>query len=285
VLFGLVPLVSAALCYNLGIVLQATEVRHSDKSLSLNPQLFLGLGRSPLWLTGFVLNLAGWGFQAWALRHLPITVVQPGLVGGFIFMLLFARIFLGERAGLREILAILVLSAGLVLVFIVAPHAGRATRHWLVWLVAVAPLAFFTGLPYFLKAAHKPTKWPLLAVSAGSAFAITGLTTAVFARLLSSRNFWTLALVALGTIVAATAGFLSETSAVQSGSVIKVLPVLTVIDTLIPVLLAPVLFNEGFPRGTLRLFTLILGLGLIVFGAATLTSSPTLASIVESKPD
>ena len=88
---------------------------------------------------------------------------------------------------------------------------------------------------------------------------------------------------ALSTAAASGVGVLSEMSALQSRPAIQVAPVVFVTQTVVPVVLAPLLFGESFAATPLSGVPLAASLALLVAGAALLVRSPLLLAVMEGE--
>lgn len=288
---GLGLVAGAALCYNLGVVLQAAEIRRAPATSPaapalLDPRIFARLARAPRWLAGAGLNLLGWVLQAWAVTLLPLSVVQPGLTVGFVFLFALARAVLGEEVGAREWASGAVLVGGILLIAGAAPPPGEPAGDTGAWLLAGLPLAAAAAWPYAQRKLARINRertglrpgerrrrargpgWVSLGISAGAAYALTGIGTALGARLLAEDR--PAAALATGAVIAVCGamGFLSETSGLQAGRATAVLPLLTAVDTIVPVAVAPVLFHES--------------LGGLAFGAGLLLAACGIAGLTTS---
>jgi uncharacterized membrane protein len=277
VVLALILCVASAACYNGGIVLQSAGAFGSDSERVLRPSLFTQLLRVRSWVVGTGLSLAGWGFQVWALTAASLTFVQPALGLGVFFLLAFAWLVLGQRPNSRDAVGALALAAGVVLLARYAPAPGKGTSGVGMWLAAGAVLAIASLAPFALRAAGRVAGPLWLAASVGFAYALTGLSSVVVSRGIERRD---LAMIGGGAVVTAVfgvIGFLAETSALVSGSVTAVVPVMVAVDTVLPVALAPVLFDERWPHSAPRIAALFAGLVLAVGGAITLAGSPRVA--------
>src|SRR6202043_1520451 len=97
---------------------------------------------------------------------------------------------------------------------------------------------------------------------------------------LSDHQFLVAALWCLSTAAASGVGVLSEMSALQSRPAIQVAPVVFVTQTVIPVILAPLLLGEHFGQTPLSGAPLSASLLLLVVGAALLARSPLLLALM-----
>jgi hypothetical protein len=84
---------------------------------------------------------------------------------------------------------------------------------------------------------------------------------------------------ALSTLIASIVGLLSEMSALQSRPAIQVAPVVFVTQTLVPVVLAPLLLGERFSDTPFGGVPLTLSLALLIGGAVMLVRSPLLLAL------
>ncbi|MGI8749864.1 MAG: hypothetical protein ACR2J6_04830, partial [Thermoleophilaceae bacterium] len=75
-------------------------------------------------------------------------------------------------------------------------------------------------------------------------------------------------------------GLLSEMTALQSRSAIRVFPVVLVVQIVASVLLAPLLAGEGWSPNPFVLATLAISLGVVTLGTHSLASSPAVHSAI-----
>jgi hypothetical protein len=284
VLFALLLCLASAAFYNAGVVLQSSGAYGSDADRLLRVSLFATLARVPAWLFGTLVGVAGWALQVWALTRASLTFVQPALGTGVFFLLGFAWLVLHTRPQPRDGAAALALAAGVGLLSHFAPAAMHGTGRTGEWIVAVAVLAGAALAPLALRARKRVLGPMWLAASVGFAYALTGLSSEVTSRGIESKRPEILVAGVVVTALFGAVGFLSETSALVSGAVTAVVPVIVLVDTVIPVALAPALFDERWPHTPGRLLALVAGLALATGGAAALAASPG-ASVTRSAAD
>lgn len=272
IVYGIALALSAAALYAAGIVLQAVDARIAPAAHALRLSLFGRLLRKRLWLLGTALGVAGAAAQLFALVYAPLTLVQPLLATGLVFVLLASARFLGERVHARERAAALAIALGVLLLALTTParqseHAS-GTRLWLALgllaAVAVAPLALRGGA----RAASV-----LVPVGAGFAYVCDDLVSK-FASDSFARSEWrAMALWLLAMAAAAGLGTLEEMSALQRRPVAQVAPVIFGLNTFGPVALAPLLAREWWPADALRDAGIVLALALVGAGVVVLTRS------------
>jgi hypothetical protein len=276
---GIVVAMCSATLYSLGFALQAMDAREAPAEEHLRLALAWGLVRRVRWLSGTGLSILGWPLQVLALSLAPLVVVQPALAMGLPVLMVLGERMLGEHAGRREHLAVGAIVVGVIGAGLCAParsssHAGSGTLTLVLLALALASL-----LPYLLLRLGR-TWASVTMLGAGFGFAWSGVATKLasddLARgLLLAAGAW-----GLSTAAASAVASLSEMSALQSRPAIQVAPVVFVTQTIVPVLLAPLLFKESFASTPLGGVPLAASLAVVVAGAAVLARSPLLLALM-----
>lgn len=120
--------------------------------------------------------------------------------------------------------------------------------------------------PYLLRAARRPSGTIALAVSAGSAYAVSALCSKALANGLASEQYL-VALVALTmAAICALLGFAGELGALHRGEAAAVTPVYRALQILTPIACAPLLFGERWPADAGARGLLAAGLAATIFG-------------------
>ena len=135
-------------------------------------------------------------------------------------------------------------------------------------------------MPYVLRALGRNIAG-LTIFCAGCGFAWSGIATKLAANDFKTGYVLTALIWAASTALASGVGTLSEMSSLQSRPAIQVAPVVFVTQTVIPVIVAPVLFGEYFDTTPLSGWPLVASLSLLVAGAAALARSPLLLAMME----
>jgi hypothetical protein len=274
-----VAAVGASTLYSLGIALQALDAKEAPHEEHLRLALAWGLLRRARWLAGTGLSILGWPLQIVALMLAPLVVVQPALAAGLLVLMLIAERLLGEHAGRYEHTAVWAIVIGMVGAALTAPphtannHAGALTITLVLVGLGVASL-----LPYLWSAVGRPPA-VITMIGAGLAFGWSGVATALTADALELGHTTTAIAWGLSTAAASGLGVLSEMSALQARPAIQVAPVVFVTQTVIPVVLAPLLLGERFTATPLNGVPLALSLAVLVGGAAALARSPLLLAL------
>ncbi len=278
---GILAAVGASVLYNTSIALQALEARDVPHEHSLRVSLIGKLVRNRKWLGATALGLLGWPLEIVALLLAPLTVVQPCLVSGLIVLLWLGATKLGEAPGKREFLAVAAIIAGVAGVAWAAPdrttdHAGTAAIAIALGLVAI-PIA----APYVMR--RKAASMSLLAVlGAGFGYAWT----AIASKLLTDELAAGTLLVAVGWLATALASeglaLLSEMSALQRRPATHVAPVMFAVQVLVPVILAPLIFEEKWSTTPLDGAVLVAFMAVALAGTTLLAGSRVVGAVIES---
>lgn len=282
---GIAAAIAASLLYNSSIALQALEARQVPQDHGLRPSLLGRLLRNRRWLGATALGLAGWPFEIAALLLAPLTVVQPCLAAGLLLLLWLGATRLGERPGRRELLAVAAIVAGIGGVAWAAPE--RSTDHAGAAAIAVALVLVALPLvsPYLLRRslAGAPRRLGLLAtVSAGCGYAWTAIVSKLLTDELAVGAVIVAALWLATAAVSEGLALLSEMSALQRRPATQVAPVMFAVQVLVPVLLAPLIFDESWGATPLAGVALVAFIGLALAGTVLLAGSKAVAAVMES---
>jgi hypothetical protein len=281
-ILGIAAAVAASTLYSLGVALQAMDAKRAPRAEHLR----LGLARDLLgrarWLMGTGISILGWPLQLVALLLVPLVVVQPTLAAGLLVLLFFGQRMLGEHAGRHEHIAVSAIILGVLGAALCAPphtttHSGDET----ITLVLIA-LAVLATTPYVVSIVRRPAP-SITMIGAGLGFAWSGVATKLASDDLHHGHLWVAAAWAISTAGASAVGALSEMSALQMRPAIQVAPVVFVTQTVVPIVLAPLILNEKFTDTPLSGAPLALSLAVIVAGAAALARSPLLLALMEGE--
>jgi drug/metabolite transporter (DMT)-like permease len=267
VLGGMAAAAAAAACFDGAVVLQAQEARRVEPEHSLRVSLLARLVRRPRWVLGTAIAVAGWPLQLLAYALAPVTVVQPCLALGLVLLLAAGPRALPAPAGPRAGGAAAAVVLGVVaLALSGVGHTDRLPDPAAAAItVAVLSLA---ALSPFVLGRRRVRAWPLVG-AAGSAFALTALASKLLTvELAHGRPLAALAW-ALAVGAAAGAGFLIDMTAMQRFDATRVAPPMFVLETAVPVGLAPLLFDERWGALVVAGLVLVLGGGAVLGGAPT----------------
>jgi len=282
---GIAAAVIASLLYNTSIALQALEVREVPGEHGLRPSLLGRLLRNRRWLGATGLGLLGWPLEIAALLLAPLTVVQPCIASGLLLLLWLGATRLGERPGRREFLAVAAIVGGIAGVAWAAPerstdHAGAGAIGLALVLVALPLLA-----PYALRRplARNVRRLGLLAtVSAGCGYAWTAIASKLLTDQLAVGTLFVAALWLATAAASEGLALLSEMSALQRRPATQMAPMMFAVQVLVPVVLAPLIFDESWAGTPLGGAALVGFIALAVAGTVLLAGSKAVAAVMES---
>jgi drug/metabolite transporter (DMT)-like permease len=276
VLAGMAAAGAAAVCFDGAVILQAYEARQVADEHALRLSLLARLARRRRWLLGTAIAIAGWPLQLLAYSLAPVTLVQPCLALGLLVLLGAGSRALGEPVGAREWAGAGAVIAGVVALALsgvghtedLPDPVAVGVSCGLLGLIAASPFALGRG---------RLAAWPLIG-AAGAAFSLT----AVGGKLLTLELEHGRPLAALGWALvvgaAAGAGFLVDMTAMQRFEATRVAPPMFVLETAVPVALAPLLFGESWADSNGGGAVVVLGLLMVLAGGAALGASRSVAA-------
>jgi drug/metabolite transporter (DMT)-like permease len=278
---GIICAIGASALYNTSIALQALEARQVGSEHALRASLIGRLVRNPRWLVATLIGLLGWPLEIAALLMAPLTVVEPCLASGLVLLLWLGVTKLGEKPGRREYASVAAIVVGVALIAWAAParttsNAGTvpiAIALFLVTIPVVAPY-LFRGRP--------DAAGTLAVVAAGFGYAWTAIASKLLTDELSSGSLLVAAIWLATAAASEGVALLSEMSALGRRPATRVAPVMFAVQVMVPVILAPLIFEESWsdtPGGGSGLVVAIL---LILSGVIALAGSPAVGAVIDS---
>lgn len=267
---ALLAVAGAAVCSGAATVLQSVAAGRLPRARRPDASLLVGLARSRLYLAALGLVAAGFLLALFAVRVLPLFLVQAGRASSLAVTALLSVLVLRAPLGRRDVLALVAVGAGLLVLAAAAdpsPSApvDDAVRWWmLAGVLALAALG--AALAHVTPEHHGGV---LLAVLAGTGFAVLALgarTVRGFspADLLGDPAAWAMAGAGL-------LGLLLSAMAFQRSTVVTVTAVLVATETVLASGLG-MLVNGDRPRDGMAAWA-VLGFVLTVGGALALSRS------------
>jgi drug/metabolite transporter (DMT)-like permease len=279
---GVLAAAVAAACFNGAVVLYAIESRTVPSEHGLRLSLVKRLARRPRWLAAIALDAFGWPFQLLALSLAPLTVVQPTLSVGLLLLLAVGARRLGERVGRTEIVAALVIVGGVTALALAAPKHTDAAPDPLATAIVLGGLVLASAAPYLMPRRRVGAGAMILA--AGAAFTATALASKLITDEIARGRWGSAVLLALGTAAVAALGLLTETSALQRFEATRVSPAVFVIQTVAPVIAAPILIGENWRATPGGGAVVVAGLLATCAGGVLLARSRVIAVAHEEGP-
>ena len=267
----------------------STVVQHrtaADTAASGRGGWLVRLVRRPAWLAAQAAGALGVVLHAAALNSGPVALVQPLLAGGLVVALALGA-WLDRRHPARRLpdrrqwSAAVAVGVGLTAFLLAArPSAGKAVAHpGTLALASVAALVVGALAWWWARRPERPYRAPVLGAAAGTCFGVTGLLlkqlTGVPVPSLSAAG------TALELAVVAVVGIVMSQAAFGAGSLVDSLPLTTVLEPAVGVVLAGPLFGEALLGGAGARVgqlggALLLGAGLVALARqeATLEHDP-----------
>lgn len=265
---ALVGVVAAALCSGAATVLQARAAQREPIRAGLDPGLFGRLLRQPQYALALVLVAAGFALSFFALRTLPLFVVQAGRASSLAVAAVLAVALLRVRLRRLEVGAVVAVVAGVILLGAAAGAARSdavpaGTRVEL--LAALLMVVAAAGAATRLRSTNR--QGLVLGTLAGVSFAILALGARILrgfepASLLGDPAAW-----AIGG--GGAVGLLLAAMALQRTTVVGATAPMVATETVLGAALGMVLCGDRpAPGGTL---TATIGFALVLAGALSLT--------------
>jgi drug/metabolite transporter (DMT)-like permease len=281
-LIGLVAALGSALVFSLGVAVQALEARASPGRVRALRLLSL-LARRRAWLVGTTLTLVAWVLQIVALLFAPLTLVQPALATQVIVLLLIGRRVLREQPSSGETVATLAIALGLAGTAWAAPERMAHHAHGASLLLPVAVLGLVTLIPQLRRDAS-PAGARISALCAGAAYGWTGIASKLAADDLAHHDWLALAAWVAGIATIAVVGTGNEMSALQVRPATAVVPIVLALEVLVPVILAPLVAEEGWRHTQGSGLVLLASIGLVAAGAIRIASGQTMRVVLPVGP-
>jgi drug/metabolite transporter (DMT)-like permease len=271
VALGVAAAAGAATCFDGAVILQAQDAREVEQRHGLRLSLLRRLVVRRRWLVGTALAILGVPLQLAAFALAPVAVVQPTLALGMLLLLAVGSRMLDEPVGPRQWAAAAAIVVGIVLLVVSAPAHTDDVPSARSAAIPVALLLAAVAAPFVL-GNRRSTAWTLI-LGAGCAFSLSAIFgKALVGELAAGRPWAALALLAAAGACSGL-GFLVDMTALQRFEATRVAPAMFVLETVIPVALAPWLFGESWPGTPAADVGLALGLALVLAGGGVLGTS------------
>lgn len=275
--------------YAVSSVVQQREAQAQPEEHSLRLGLLVRLAQSRLWLLGMLADVGGFVLQFVALGHGPLVLVQPLLVSGLLFALPLSAAWSGRRLGRADWGAAALTCAGLALFLVVAnPATGSADTGTIVWGALLgAGVAATAVLVALSRAADARLRAVLLSGAAGILYGVAAALTKTSAHFLFSGGLlhllaqwqpYALAVLGLGAMVLSLSGFQASTLGAS-------LPILTVSDPVVSIVIGALAFSETVSSGPGAIVLQLVGLVAMSIGVFLLSREPPGQAVSASPPE
>jgi drug/metabolite transporter (DMT)-like permease len=272
--------------YALASVLQHRAAIAQPHEHSLRLGLLTRLARSPKFLVGIAFDGLAYCLQFIALGHGSLVLVQPLLVCGLLFALPIGAWLADARLKSQDWLAALLIVAGLA-VFLVVASPRRGNNDVDSWLqLCVLTFLAVGALILLARGRAARARAALLAGAAGLIYGLTAALTKSVAHLLRIGighvfSSWELyVLLAAGVV-----GMVLAQSAFQAGPLDASLPVLTVVDPVVSIVIGALAFSEGLRTGKVPTVLEIVGLVAMTVGVFLLSRAEAVQAVHDEVTD
>jgi drug/metabolite transporter (DMT)-like permease len=246
---GLVAAGLSAVLYGVASVFQAIAARRTAPAEGVDPRVLFRVVGQPWFLAGLMADGAGFVAQFWALRTLPIFVVQSALAASLAVTAVVAVPLLGLILTARQWAAVGGVCVGLVLLGLSAgvenAHVPSLTFQFAL-LGAVAALALAGAAANRLPG---PGRAVSLGLVAGLSFGVTAIAARSLGDLSPARLVREPA--AYAVVAAGVVAFLYYTIGLQRAAVTTVTAALVIGETVLPSLVGVLVFDDGTRPGFL----------------------------------
>jgi hypothetical protein len=277
---GVLVALGSAAAYAFGVTLQAVEARETPAEESLKLSLLRDLFRRRRWLAGTACVVVGWILQAAALMLAPITVVQPAMAMSIVVLLVIGMRRHEEGIGPSEAIGATAIIVGVIGLASVAPGHGEGDAAPVTLAIGMSVLGVVALLPYLISAAHRHLGGFVVAIGAGMSYAWTGFSTKFLADGFASKAWLVAGIWLAATAGAAIVGLLSEMTALQERSAIRVFPIVLVVQIVVAVLLAPLLAGETWEPNPLNASVLAGSLIAVALGTRQIATCRVVGRVV-----
>lgn len=277
-LAGLGLAACAAACFDGATVFQALEARQVQGH-SMRLSLLARLVRRPRWLAAWGLSTLGWPLQLAALSLAPLTLVQPTFALGILLLLALGSRILGERVGAVQAGAAVAIIAGVVGIALAAPaNSDEYTTGPALW-ISLGVLVAVALAPFVARRATVRVS-ALIVVGAGAAFAMSSVMSKLLVDELSRGRIGVALAWAVGVAAGAILGLLGEMSGLQRRAAARVAPPIFVIETIVPVMLAPLVTGEDWSGTPLGGAVIVASLLVVAGGGAVIGRTHVVGELV-----
>jgi drug/metabolite transporter (DMT)-like permease len=263
---------------------RATQrVAHTPRG-SVRLSLIGRLLRSPQWVLGLLLSVAGFAFQALALAYGPITLVQPLLVSELLFALPIAVRLGRHQMGRQEWFGTVAVVGGLALFLSVAQPSGvrRPSPSDFTWLLVGGSAVGFAALSLLASRLFpRLRRATMLGVAAGAMFGLQSSLLKTVTYLIATYGMGGAAThwQPYALIVAAIGGLVCIQTAFQAGPLPESLPALDAGEPMVAVAIAVSAFGEQVMHSTGALALEFTAVAAVLIGIVMLDRSATVLSM------
>lgn len=278
--FPLLAALACALCNGIAAVLQKVSADKEKRANSLDARLLWRLFQDLPYVIGIVLDILGWLFTLYAVRYLPLFLVEAVIATNIAITALAERLFRKQAISRQSYIAIGAILTGLVLLALAAsPERAKPISDLVKWAIIATPLPIGV-IGYALSRGKGYLSAIGVAALSGLAFGGTSVIGRIFDF---SHPLWhtiysplVAALIASGGL-----GILLFSIALQRAQATVTNAVMTASQTLIPAIIGIIFLGDSARQGLHYL--VVIGTAITLGGLIALATGrqavPTDASL------
>jgi drug/metabolite transporter (DMT)-like permease len=265
---AIVESLAGAACYAASSILQQEAASEQPDEMSMRPGLLLRLVHSPRWMLGNVADAGGYVMQFLALRRGALALVSPLFVTGLAMSIIGSAFINHRRPTRREWVASLATVVGLgVFIAVAQPGPGHPRASTAAWSGLFLATAILAGGAVLLARGTRRRRALLLSMATGILYGVTSAVTEHTGYLLNlgfvhALTTWSPYVLAVISVV----GLLVNQSAYQAGDLHLSLPLFTVLEPIVAILIGQFLFGEHVATAAGAVVGEVLGIGVMTFG-------------------
>jgi drug/metabolite transporter (DMT)-like permease len=264
----------AAFLFALAAALQQKGSLNLPTISLAHPMSLVRLAGEKVWLLGTLALFAGYLFQAGALDRGRLSVIQPLLVTTVVFALPLGYFLTKQHVGRREVIGAVVIIIGLGLfVSFGDPAGGNENASNSQWAIAIGLLSVLSVvLLVFGRSGGLSMKAAVYGTVAGILFGLSSALTKPtldflhesVSTMLSHWECYALA-------VAGVLGFLLQQVSLGTGRLAPSVATVSVANPIVGILIGILLLDERLSRPGWHIVVAVIGLGLALVGAVTIS--------------
>jgi drug/metabolite transporter (DMT)-like permease len=264
----------AAFLFALAATLQQKGALNLPTISLADPKSFVRLLGQTMWLIGTLALFTGYLFQAGALDHGRLSVIQPLLVTTVVFALPLGYFLTNQHVGRREVIGALVIIVGLGLfVFFGDPAGGNENASNAQWAITIGLLSVLSVLLLvFGRGGGLSMKAAVYGTVAGILFGLSSaLTKPTLDYLHESVGTMLSHWECYALAVAGVLGFVLQQVSLGTGRLAPSVATVSVANPIVGILIGILLLDERLSRPAWHVAVAFIGLGLALVGAVVIS--------------
>jgi drug/metabolite transporter (DMT)-like permease len=250
-------------------------------------RLAVYLVRNPLWLVGVAALVGAFAFQALALYHGRMSVVQSILITELVFSLVIGTIWLRRRVRVAAWLSAGLTVVALAMFLVISePRGGHPQATAAAWLPALLTFGGATAVCAVLARRGSPVRrGALYATASGILAAVLATFLKSDTDILGANGLLSIVLhgATYGLIAAGILGTIFTQAALHYGPLAVTQPIMLVINPFVSIVMGVWLFGEHFTGGAPRIAAAVVSFGALIVGVVLLArTAPSLAAAERS---